>query len=56
MELHLQLKKLGKKKVKQVQFTLDETPKTLEHLLITCVKQQVEAYEQAMPYRKGDEV
>ncbi|AEH01964.1 hypothetical protein [Lacinutrix sp. 5H-3-7-4] len=44
MELQLQLKKLGKKKVKQVQFTLDETPKTLEHLLITCVKQQVEAF------------
>lgn len=44
MELQLQLKKLGKKKVKQVQFTLDETPKTLEQLLITCVKKQVEAF------------
>ena len=44
MELTLQLKRLGKKKVKQVPFTLEETPKTLEELLIGCVKNQVEAF------------
>lgn len=44
MELTLQLKRLGKKKVKQVPFTLQETPKNLEELLIGCVKHQVEAF------------
>lgn len=44
MELTLQLKRLGKKKVKQVLFTLEETPKILEDLLIGCVKNQVEAF------------
>ncbi len=44
MELTLQLKRLGKKKVKQVPFTLQETPKNLEELLIGCVKYQVEAF------------
>lgn len=44
MELTLQLKRLGKKKVKQVPFTLEETPKNLEELLIGCVKNQVEAF------------
>lgn len=44
MELTLQLKRLGKKKVKQVPFTLQETPKNLEELLIGCVKNQVEAF------------
>lgn len=44
MELTLQLKKLGKKKVKEVPFTLEETPKNLEELLIGCVKNQVEAF------------
>ncbi|EPR74492.1 hypothetical protein ADIWIN_0593 [Winogradskyella psychrotolerans RS-3] len=44
MELTLQLKKLGKKKVKEVPFTLEENPKNLEDLLIGCVKNQVDAY------------
>src|SRR5690606_5352666 len=44
MEFTLQLKRLGKKKVKQVPFTLEETPKNLEELLIGCVKNQVEAF------------
>lgn len=44
MELTLQLKRLGKKKVKQVPFALQETPKNLEELLIGCVKHQVEAF------------
>jgi len=44
MELTLQLKRLDKKKVKQVPFTLQETPKNLEELLIGCVKHQVEAF------------
>ena len=44
MELTLQLKRLGKKKVKKVPFTLEENPKTLEELLIGCVKNQVEAF------------
>ena len=44
MELTLQLKRLGKKKVKQVPFTLEETPKNLKDLLIGCVKNQVEAF------------
>jgi len=41
MELTLQLKRLGKKKVKQVPFTLEEHPKNLEDLLIGCGKNQV---------------
>ncbi|MHA7943978.1 hypothetical protein ACJOV8_012955 [Formosa sp. 3Alg 14/1] len=44
MELTLQLKRLGKKKVKEVPFTLEEHPKNLEELLIGCVKNQVEAF------------
>ena len=44
MEITLQLKRLGKKKVKQVPFTLVETPKNLEELLIGCVKNQVAAF------------
>lgn len=44
MELRLQLKRLGKKKVKEVPFTLEENPQNLEELLITCVKNQVEAF------------
>ena len=44
MELTLQLKRLGKRKVKEVPFTLEETPKNLEDLLIGCVKNQVEAF------------
>ncbi|WP_272023046.1 hypothetical protein [Olleya namhaensis] len=40
----LQLKRLGKKKVKEVPFTLDHTPKNLEELLIACVKNQVDAF------------
>ena len=44
MELTLQLKRLGKKKVKEVPFTLEDNPKNLEELLIGCVKHQVEAY------------
>ncbi|MBO0592856.1 hypothetical protein I2486_15735 [Cellulophaga sp. E16_2] len=44
MELTLQLKRLGKKRVKEVPLTLLETPKNLEDLLIACVKKQVEAF------------
>ena len=44
MQLTLQLKRLGKKKVKKVPFTLAETPQTLEDLLIACVKNQVAAF------------
>jgi hypothetical protein len=44
MELRLQLKRLGKKKVKEVPFTLEENPQNLEELLIACVKNQVEAF------------
>lgn len=44
MELRLQLKRLGKKKVKEVPFTLEDNPQNLEELLIACVKNQVEAF------------
>ena len=44
MQLTLQLKRLGKKKVKKVPFTLAEPPQTLEDLLIACVKNQVAAF------------
>ncbi|MBW2960577.1 hypothetical protein [Mesonia aestuariivivens] len=44
MEITLQLKRLGKKKVKKFPFTLAETPQNLEELLIGCVKNQVEAF------------
>lgn len=44
MQLTLQLKRLGKKKVKKIPFTLAENPQTLEDLLIACVKSQVAAF------------
>ena len=44
MELTLQLKRLGKKKVKEVPFTLETSPNNLEDLLIACVKNQVDAF------------
>lgn len=40
----LQLKRLGKKKVKEVPFTLNQTPKNLKALLIACVKNQVDTF------------
>ncbi|MGJ8731654.1 MAG: hypothetical protein ACSHW4_00875 [Cellulophaga sp.] len=43
-QLTLQLKKLGKKKVKQIPLTLDATPNNLQELLVGCVKNQVEAF------------
>ncbi|MBU2996772.1 hypothetical protein KO500_10015 [Cellulophaga baltica] len=43
-ELTLQLKRLGKKKIKQIPLTLATIPKTLEELLVACVKNQVEAF------------
>ena len=44
MEITLQLKKLGKKKVKKVPLSLAKTPQTLEELLVACVQDQVEAF------------
>lgn len=43
-QLTLQLKRLGKKKVKQIPLTLEATPKNLQELLVGCVKNQVEAF------------
>ncbi|SFW42024.1 hypothetical protein [Cellulophaga fucicola] len=43
-QLTLQLKRLGKKKVKQIPLTLETTPKNLQELLVGCVKNQVEAF------------
>ncbi|ADY29918.1 MULTISPECIES: hypothetical protein [Cellulophaga] len=43
-QLTLQLKRLGKKKVKQIPLTLDATPNNLQQLLVGCVKNQVEAF------------
>ncbi|MDO6490512.1 MULTISPECIES: hypothetical protein [unclassified Cellulophaga] len=43
-QLTLQLKRLGKKKVKQIPLTLDATPNNLQELLVGCVKNQVEAF------------
>jgi len=43
-QLTLQLKRLGKKKIKQIPLTLNHTPKNLEELLIACVSNQVEAF------------
>jgi hypothetical protein len=42
--LTIQLKRLGKKKVKQFPLTLETTPKTLKELLEACVKNQVDAF------------
>ncbi|AIZ42318.1 hypothetical protein [Cellulophaga baltica] len=42
--LTIQLKRLGKKKVKQFPLTFESTPKTLKELLEACVKNQVEAF------------
>ena len=42
--LTIQLKRLGKKKVKQFPLTFESTPKTLKELLEDCVKNQVEAF------------
>ncbi|QWX84835.1 hypothetical protein H0I23_04115 [Cellulophaga sp. HaHaR_3_176] len=43
-QITLQLKRLGKKKVKQIPLTLDAIPKNLNELLVGCVKNQVEAF------------
>ncbi|MCL5245034.1 hypothetical protein M4I21_04395 [Cellulophaga sp. 20_2_10] len=43
-QLTLQLKRLGKKKVKQLPLTLKVIPKNLQELLVACVKNQVDAF------------
>ena len=43
-QLTVQLKRLGKKKVKQLPLTLKVTPKNLQELLVACVKNQVDAF------------
>ena len=43
-QLTVQLKRLGKKKVKQLPLTLEVTPKNLQELLVACVKNQVDAF------------
>ncbi len=46
MQLLLQLKRLGKKKVITVPYQLDIVPTTLKGLLLECVKTEVERYNQ----------
>jgi len=42
--LTIQLKRLGKKKVKQLPLILETTPKILKELLEACVRNQVDAF------------
>ncbi len=48
MEEHieLQLKRLGKKKIKTVGFQVDQRPETLQQLIESCVKSEVTRYNQ----------
>ncbi len=45
-ELTVQLKRLGKKKVKKVPITLDSTPKNLKELISACVRSEVKRYNE----------
>ena len=42
--LRIQLKKLGKKKVKTIDFNISTLPKTLQELIEVCVQTEVQTY------------
>ncbi|MFD2556261.1 hypothetical protein [Sphingobacterium tabacisoli] len=46
MELTLQLKRLGKKRVINVPYQLEVVPATLKELITECVKNEVQRYNQ----------
>ncbi|KPM32523.1 Hypothetical protein I595_941 [Croceitalea dokdonensis DOKDO 023] len=50
-QLSLQLKRLGKKKVKTIDVVLDSTPKNLKQLIGACVRHEVKKYNEK---REGD--
>ncbi len=45
-QLTLQFKRLGKKKIKQLQITLDSKPETLKELIEACVRHEVRRYNE----------
>ena len=45
-ELTIQLKRLGKKKIKQVPISLDSTPQNLKELISACVRIEVKRYNE----------
>ena len=45
-ELTIQLKRLGKKKIKQVPISLDSTPENLKELISACVRSEVKRYNE----------
>ncbi len=44
--LRIQLKRLGKKKVKHLDYTVEKTPKTLRELIEFCVQSEVKRYNE----------
>ena len=42
--MHIQLKKLGKKKIKIIEVTLEKQPETLRELISECVKSEVKRF------------
>ena len=52
-ELTIQLKRLGKKKIKQVPISLDSTPQNLKELISACVRSEVKRHNEK---RKGVQV
>lgn len=45
-QLSLQLKKLGKKKIKTVAFPVDQYPETLSGLITECIRSEVKRYNE----------
>lgn len=45
-QLTIQLKRLGKKKIKTLDIVLDSTPKTLQELIESCVRHEVKKYNE----------
>ena len=45
-QLRIQLKRLGKKKIKTLDIVLDSTPKTLKELIEACVRHEVIKYNE----------
>ena len=42
--MQIQLKKLGKKKIKIIEVTLEKQPETLRELISECVKSEVKRF------------
>ncbi|CAN0593884.1 unnamed protein product [Ectocarpus sp. 12 AP-2014] len=52
-QIIIQLKRIGKKKVKQIEIFLDTTPQNLRELIAACVRHEVKKYNEK---REGENV